>query len=369
MAMLLPVGCTKTPRSPELRVVPMRSFAVEWEAPLNLQSDRIRSLHVVDDKLFAVTEKNASYVLSSASGRIDAVHNVTKSRLNIHPPMMDADKIVYLTHESVEVFDKLGRRIDSYNLPQSARGGGILIGSMLYVGLDYPDAGRVSAIDLSKTYSRIIWQFMALGAGVSSTPGYYQGTLFAAGQNGLVYAVNESGLAVWSAPFRANGGVVAPVKADDAGVYVSSTDRILYCLDRSSGRIKWRYFADQPLTESAILSGNTVYQIVPNVGLVAIERLQGNLNRTPKWMVRGVTRWLSEDAQNVYALAADGFMVALDKETGAPAFRSGSGAATVFATNTRDGTIFAATRDGRVLGIRPVLTPGTIARPYAAAGR
>jgi hypothetical protein len=53
-------------------------------------------------------------------------------------------------------------------------------------------------------------------------------------------------------------------------------------------------------------------------------------------------------------------MVALDKATGQKRFESRRKNLDVFATNTKDGFLYAATKGGRILAIRAVTSPGEV---------
>jgi hypothetical protein len=77
------------------------------------------------------------------------------------------------------------------------------------------------------------------------------------------------------------------------------------------------------------------------------------------WVQPGVSKVLSADDQYVYVLSGESTIVALDKTTGQAAFQSTRGDLRVFATNLSGPMIYAATADGTVLAIRPVLRPGS----------
>ena len=64
----------------------------------------------------------------------------------------------------------------------------------------------------------------------------------------------------------------------------------------------------------------------------------------------------------------------LDKKTGEPVFSSQRKDLVAFATNTKDSTLYAATKDGRVLAFKAVTVPGVIgevvrARPLRSRSR
>jgi hypothetical protein len=68
---------------------------------------------------------------------------------------------------------------------------------------------------------------------------------------------------------------------------------------------------------------------------------------------------LSADERYLYVRSGN-TIVALDRATGSPAFRSTRNDLVIFATNTQSPTIYAATRDGAILAIRPVTRPGAV---------
>jgi len=53
-------------------------------------------------------------------------------------------------------------------------------------------------------------------------------------------------------------------------------------------------------------------------------------------------------------------VIAIDKQTGEQRFTSKRNDLVAFATNTKDGTIYAATASGQVIAITPVLKPGNV---------
>src|SRR5262249_2496863 len=149
-------------------------------------------------------------------------------------------------------------------------------------------------------------------------------------------------------------------KIDDLALYVASMDSKLYALDRSSAKIRWQYFAGAPLRESPVVTANSIYQVVPNVGVVALDKTEGKYNREPKWIARGAKRFVSESEKYAFVVSGDNHLVAYEKATGEPKFKSKRTDLVAFAINTKDAMIFAATADGAVMGIQPVVKPGAV---------
>jgi outer membrane protein assembly factor BamB len=175
--------------------------------------------------------------------------------------------------------------------------------------------------------------------------------------------VNEDRAPIWSLPnfvFHTDGRILAGLKIDDYGVYVASTDSKLYVLDRMTGKIRWQYFAGTALLDSATVTADSVYQYVPNHGLVALDKTAGDFNRKARWVAADAKQFLAADEKYVYVALRDRRIAALDKATGEQKFTSERTDLTVFAPNTKSGVIYAATADGLLLAVKPVTKPGSV---------
>ena len=112
--------------------------------------------------------------------------------------------------------------------------------------------------------------------------------------------------------FRTQGKFVSDIKVDDLGVYASNTDSRLYCLEPQTGRIKWQYYGSAPLKTAPVVTATMVYQFVPGQGVVGIDKMQGEFNRKPRWIIKNAVQALSEDAENVYLRRRDNRLMAVN---------------------------------------------------------
>ncbi len=301
-------------------------------------------------------------MFSAAGGQLLSSNAITAPRGQLRPPVILGDKIVYPTLSTMEVYDRRGRLTASVPLEHPTRSPAVPQGNVLYFGVDHHRGGRLLRYDITRPYGKALWELMTF-APISSAPAVYEDVVYAASEDGRTYAVTRDRQPVW--PIEGNtfltaGRVTADLQVDDFGLYVASMDSKLYCLDRQTGRIKWTYFAGAPLRESPVVLADRVYQYVPRRGLVAIDKTEGKPMREPVWNAPGARRFLSADEANVYVLASDGSIVALDKASGEPKFRSRRRDLTITTPNTQNATIYAATKGGELVAIRPVLTAGTV---------
>ena len=363
LSWMLLAGCAPRTKPSPTGPVPAGAFAKNWGADLGLKRDAAERIFLRDDLVFLYTASNRSYVLSAAGGQLLSSNTITAGGSELRPPVLLGDKIIYPTLATVEVYDRRGRLISSVPLERATRSPAVAApGNMMYFGVDYRNGGRLVKYDITRTFGKVLWELMMF-APISSAPAVYEDAIYAASEDGRTYAVAANRDPIW--PIEGNtfvtaGRVLADLKVDDFGLYVASMDSKLYCLDRQTGRIKWTYFAGRPLREAPVVLPDRVYQYVPGRGLVSIDKTEGNPMREVVWSAPGARRFLSADDANVYVLSSDNRIVALDKNTGEPKFRSKRRDLTITTPNTRDSTIYAATERGEILSIRPVLTAGTV---------
>jgi outer membrane protein assembly factor BamB len=213
----------------------------------------------------------------------------------------------------------------------------------------------------------------------------YGEIIYSGDDRGEVDAVSAARLQVWDTDhgvFLTKGAITADLRVDDSGLYVACTDTKLYCINRTTGKLKWQYFAGGQLSSSPVLTADTVYQMTPNLGLVALDKAavpEKNAqatpttayDRVPKWTCREAEQFLSQDARYTYVaegranpmgpeLPRQQWVVALDRQTGKPAYESEHHDFAIFGTNPRDGLIYVGFADGKLMALAPVLRAGQI---------
>lgn len=368
-AALLVAGC-RNEREPVGEPVELaaNTFSVDWRAEAPVGDGEIQHLYVNEDKVMAVNADNRCFFLNRKSGHINQITQVGQVQDVLFEPLTLPTQIVFPSTNNVTVLDREGVKQHAIRMRYAVSSGVVGDAERLFVGLDSPNGGRLVCIRNEKQPYDItpLWELLTRGQ-VSATPAYHVGQIYAGSRDGGVYAVlGETREILWPGlegqHFRTGGGILADVKADKEGVYVASMDSKLYCLDLNTGRVKWRYYAGSPLRENStpVVTTNHVFIFVPGQGLVAIDKNNRNEIRPAKWVVGNARQFLSHDEQYVYVQMMDNRVVAVEKQTGQPKFASTRRDFTVFATNLvpGDNTIYAATKNGTVYAIRPVLRPG-----------
>lgn len=363
LALTCAAGCTshtERTQAPIIRELPPQSFTPTWTANLNLSdSNPATAMYVRDEQLFVYSKDHTSHVIARRGGQLQHIEKV-QTIATVAPPLLLGEQIVYPTNTTLEVFDTKGKHVRRVNLPASMRSSGAAgVNDLVILGTDNSRGGRVVAMDLTREYDTPRWELMT-GGGVSSAPVIMQGILYAASEDGGVYAVNRERTSVWPTPggvFSTDGPILADLVIDEYGVYVASTDGKLYCLGRSDGKIRWQYFASTQLTVAPVATADSVYQYVEGEGILAISKTEGEYNRTPKWKVGSARSFLAEDKTYAYLRSKDNRVLAVERSSGNVKFKSES-RFDIFGGNTSDGAIYVGKKDGTIYSLVPVLAPG-----------
>lgn len=369
VTLTLLAGCQtkQTPVSPAMGPIGVGSFVEQWQAPLMLSpSNQLTDLVLQEDTLFATTNQNSVYSIEATGGKIAWVQQIGNRDDRLRRPFIPAKGITVVPAGSTLVeISNGGRTVKTIEIGHSIRSPLTGAANFVYAGVDYPNGGHLAKIDLSLPLNNSRWELMTR-AGVSAAPVLYQGVIYFGGEDGLVYAVNESRLLTWPYVFKTDGPILADVKADAFGVYVASMDSKLYCIDTGSGKIKWQYFAGTGLNSAPEITEDSVYINVPGQGVAALDKTTGDPFRKPRWLIVGTKQFLAEDEQNVYLRGMDNSIIGVDKKTGDAKFHSQRHDLIAFASNTKTNMIYAATANGLVLGIKPVSKAGVVGQVVKA---
>lgn len=362
IAAALIAGCRHVPPPPPPTIgpVPANSFVRQANADLLLKNDRVQSLYLRDQLLIVYTRNHDAYALNRDGLVMESMAEVGTPGERLGPPVVFQQSIIYPTNTTLQVYTRMGQKIREIDLRRALRSPIVGNGSTLYMGVDYHQGGRVIAIDPTRDAVPIKWEFLT-SSGIGAAPAFANGILYIGTEDGQIIAAQDMGSDVQPLEvfhFHTAGSIVADLKADESGLYVASTDTKLYCLDPNTGHLKWQYYAQHPLTKSPTVTATRIYQPVPTVGLVAIDKTQGEQDRKPLWIADNVAQIVSEDDHCVYALMTNNSITAIDKQTGKQLFVSHRRDFVAFATNTENATIYAATADGKIYQIMPVFQGG-----------
>jgi outer membrane protein assembly factor BamB len=386
-------GCAKKrPPAAVEQPLQMQSFARHWATDLQLKGDTLTSLHVRPGNIFAYTRRGRAVALGLDSGTIQYAVDVKGGSTMLHPPVVldqrlafkrsisapkykeeerwevvEAVPVVFPSVSTLEIYDRnTGQFVSRVDLKSAIRSDAVGAGNTVYLGGAYKGGARGAALDVTQPYVAVRWEVMFPKGSISASPALRGDAVYFAGENGSVVAVTTAERRpIWTLPggiFQTGAPIVADMGVDDEGLYVASTDTKLYALNRNNGKIRWQYYAGAALRTGPAVTSDMVYQFVPSMGVAALAKGPGAFDRRPIWIAEDATQFLAQDDRNAYLRRNDGAVVARDKKTGQVKFTSRRRNLNVFATNTmkEDGMIYGATKQGRIIAIKPILKPGTV---------
>lgn len=143
---------------------------------------------------------------------------------------------------------------------------------------------------------RLVWHHAGVGhemranklnGPIKTTPLIIETDIIATSGNGEVMLLNgRSAQRIWTKQLHA--GITAMPDGSPDAIYIAGLDQSLWCLDRNTGGVLWKYFTESPLETSPTVLGDRVFQYIPSEGFICLEAL-------PQGSPRGNVLWKNPD--------------------------------------------------------------------------
>jgi len=284
-------GCQTANNSPSNSVastsglVTANSFVSVASTDVTPDRMPVEAVHLVGDSVYVYVRGPEGTRVMNLSRGLDVrwARVVGSEDDKVRAPVRIGSRVIFPTSVAIEIFDSRGNieRKQKLPLPITTNVSATSRG-MLLAGVASPTGGRVAFIDPTLTILPIVRD--ALLGDITSRPVEFQDTAYAATVSGKVYAIGENNRAVWplkDGAFLTDSTISSELVVDDFGLYVAAGDSKLYVIDRISGKIKWRYFAQQHLVATPFVTADRVYQITSDSTLVALDKIEGDPYRNP----------------------------------------------------------------------------------------
>jgi len=144
-------------------------------------------------------------------------------------------------------------------------------------------------------------------------------------------------------------GAIAGVVRDSTSLYVACRDTNIYRLDLTSGKLLWRYQTQAILDASPQSGDKVVYQHIPDVGLIALDKQTGRL----LWQLPEGMGLLVESGNKAFVITETGLLVVMDNVKAKKLYSVDIGQTVKYATNTADSKIYIADTKGRLACLEP----------------
>lgn len=94
---------------------------------------------------------------------------------------------------------------------------------------------------------------------------------------------------------------------------VTSVDGFVYCVQEISGVVMWRFSSGEPILESPVAYGNTVYAVTVDGSLFAIDAEYGQ----ERWSVPKMSKVIGASKERLYCLSDTKRLIVLNQQNGA----------------------------------------------------
>jgi len=198
---------------------------------------------------------------------------------------------------------------------------------------------------------------------------YYNGNLFVGGDQGTLEAVRATFEAprVWQR--KLGGAVLARMHVDARGCFVPCGDGRIYAFGSETGVSLWRPFVCEGILRAPVqVSDSTIFQLCDTGRFYAVKLDTG----TQRWSRTDLRRVVGAFGGTAYVLDRHGRLAIVDEVLGETRGRLPTGALRVWASNTSQTALYAATPGGRVFCLRDEgaepLTPEDMREGVKAVG-
>lgn len=339
-----------------------------WQAefPL-LQGDRVEAIYLLDDNLYLTTEQGELLAIHAEVGLLRWARRVTEREFRTFPPTHASGGEggpVVVTHLSgISILDRYsGDLIKSIPVMFAPGGAAIANRTDYFAGGADGHFYAMRWAGLGESQPVRLWWVLTDGP-TRATPAFlHENVLCFASRGGGVYCCTaDRKRLLWQR--RVDGTIPGEFDVDETGVYVATSDRSVYGIDRIDGRLNWQRRLPEVLYEGPVAAQGTVYQYCEGHGVFAIDATYGDV----LWTCPEGRRFVARGQDEVCLITAGWRLAILDNGTGRVLRGFSVPRETLAAAQRDDATLYFASDDGRVLCAKPAGTPALRASDVAAA--
>ena len=148
---------------------------------------------------------------------------------------------------------------------------------------------------------------------------------------------------------EANDTIVSQASYFSPGkLLVASIDGYVYCVHETSGNEIWRFSTGEPISQTPIPIGDSVYVVTDKGSMFSIDQETG----AEKWWKTGVKRFIAASEDRLYCLGTLDRLDILDAKTGTHMASMESNLLDIFYPNMQTDRIFVGTKTGMIQCLR-----------------
>jgi outer membrane protein assembly factor BamB len=318
---------------------------IVWQFNLPMaDSESLDQLLVFSNRLCALSSRNYLSCLNRTDGNVIFSGEIAPAGLPLNGLESYQGKLITIVgNKLVEIRDDFGTEQTSANLACN--------------GITCPVARNDSLYYLACTDNRIhalkadnkveAFQVAAEnGARITAVLADREFVVFATELGNIICISPDRPHKLWQFDAPDAGHLVRDAKS----VYFACRNTNIYRLELSLGRLLWKY-QTSAILDSAPQPGNkVVYQRVPDVGLIALDK---ETAKKPLWQVPDGIGLLAESGNKAFVITRTGLLVAMDNVKAKQLYSIDIGQSVKYATNTTDSMIYIADAKGRLACLQP----------------
>ena len=322
--------------STELKIV--------WQFNLALSElETLDRFHVFGNRLYALSSRNYLSCLNRADGNVMFSSFVAPAGLPLTGLQFhEGELITIVGSKLIEISADAGTEQTSTHITSGVTCPVVRNDSLFYV------AGGDKRLHALRADDKVqLFEVAAeTDSKITSVLAGEEFVIFATEAGNIICISPDKPVKLWQ--FDAPGAVAGVVR-DSTSLYVACRDTNIYRLDLTSGKLLWKY-QTQAILEASPQSGNkVVYQHIPDVGMIALDKQTGKL----LWQLPEGLGLLAESGDKAFVITETGVLTAMDNIKAKKLYSIDIGQAVKYATNTADSKIYIADTKGRMACLEP----------------
>jgi len=326
-------------------MVASTELKIVWQSNLPMgEGESFDQLFLCGNRLCALSSRNFLSCINRADGNVMFANSIAPDGL----PVADFESykgelITIVGNKLVELSADFGTEKATTNITSGAVCPVVRNDSFFYI------AGLDKRIHVLKADDKVqVFEVAAENdSRITSVLAEQEFVVFATAAGDVIRIAPDKSVKVWQ--FNAPAAIIGPVVHDANSLYFACRDTCVYRLELSLGKLLWKYQTQGILDAAPQLGGKLVYQRVPDMGLVAIDKTTGKF----VWPVKDGVGLLSESGDKAFVITKGGLLTAMDNVKAKQLYSVYLGLPVKYATNTADAKIYIADAEGRIACLEP----------------
>lgn len=301
-------------------------------------TEKLVSIRVIEDKIFALTSTNYLFCVNRMTGSPEFSRQLALADFPVLGPELFDGHVLYSSGSDLINIDLSTGSAVTTNIQYKAACAPVRTASYLYfAGTDkrlhvFDEQNKLHLFDVAANNDTLMTSVVA-------GPG---SVVFATVAGNIVSIHLNSPMRIWQTDLPDK--VTAPVIRDANSLYVGCWNTYIYKLKFTTGQIEWKYQMPGVLSTSAVISSKAVFQSVANHGITAIDKSAG----TELFTVLDGVAMLAQTPGRTFVMTTDRNCAVVDNSTGKEMERFNFAQTALEASNNVDGYIYVADKQGRL---------------------